>query len=303
MENQLSNVRIGNPTSSEIVALTSFGKPGSRDMTPEELAEHRLKNPKSKATKIQTPPGPGAPFFKYVKDCRIERMYKKSLDPSGDIFAFAWGKLCEKIVHEKLGLGYVFQSQDTIEHKTIKGWYGTPDGFKNPVFLKVKDHWILHTTDIVTEIKCPISIGGFDDLVRPLYEFDGFNVTGKREISGNEAIQQIRKASKEGEKYYWQIVSNACITGATKAELIVYMPYFDELDEIYAYNNDLAEPFYIVGRRLPHELPFLHRDIGIDNINIIAFDVPQEDKDFLTSRVEMCIKLIDAKEDAHNECE
>ena len=86
--------------------------------------------------------------------------------------------------------------------------------------------------DTITDIKCPLTRKGFYNLIKRLYTFDGFDATPKEEVNGNEIIQLIRNDSKEGEKYYWQLVSNACITKSKYAELIVFMPYFEQLEEI-----------------------------------------------------------------------
>lgn len=288
MGNKLSNIRIGAVSSSEIVALTSMSSEW-RDMTPKELEAWKKDNPKSKATKMRVD-SPGAPFHSYVEDCRIERFFLDEIDSTADVFSFAWGKLCELIVHEKLPRDYSFQSDVTIPHSEIDGWVGTPDGFKDIYVWKDFDGVQVGIKAVtVTDIKCPSSKRGFYNLIRDLYTFDGFTVTKKENVNGDEIIQLIRNRSKEGEKYYWQLVSNACIVDAEYAELIVYMPYYEDLDVIQAYNTELDEPFYIVNRKLNSELPYIMKETGIDDLNIIRFKVPQEDKDFLTGRVKLAI--------------
>jgi hypothetical protein len=251
----LSNIRIGRCTSSDIVALTSNGR--------------------SKGE-------PGAPFFTYVEECRMERFFKQRLENSVEVMAFSWGKLCEKIVHDSLGFKYQFQSDVTFEHPKFPEWVGTPDG-KIEVDKKV---------DTITDIKCPLTRKAFYNLVKDLYDFDGLNVSKKKTINGNEIIQSIRKQSKEGEKYYWQLVSNASILKARYAELIVFMPYYEELEQIKLYNSQLAEPFWLVGRAKEDELPYIYKESGIQNINVIRFEVPVEDKMFLENRVKLAIELI-----------
>lgn len=255
----LSNVRIGRITSSEIVALTKSGR-----------AKGEL----------------GAPFYTYVKECIMERFFKQNLENKVEVLAFSWGKLCENIVHDLLGLEYEFHSDVTFIHKKIKEWVGSPDGSKSK---EVLDKPVI---DTVTEIKCPLTRKAFYNLVSHLYDFDGLTVTKKKNIDGNDIIQAIRNESTEGEKYYWQIVSNACIMGAKFGELIVFMPYYEELELIHEFNNKLEESFWYVARAKEGELPFIYKESGIENINIIRFEIPLEDKKFLEERVQKAIDLI-----------
>lgn len=285
----LSNKRTGMITSSEIVALTSNG---SRTMTDEEQAAYKLENPKGRRTTIDSP---GAPFYTYVEECIMERFFKHSLENDTEVKAMQWGKLCEIIVHNKLPNDYIMQSEDTEIHPIYPEWRGTPDGKKMITTVILNEdgtHTVESHTDTVTDIKCPLSRKGFYNLINRLYHFDGLDVVKKANIDGDEIIQLIRKDSKEGEKYYWQLVSNACILDAKYAELIVFMPYYEELEEISLYNSQLEDPFWLVARAKDGELPYIDKELGIENINIIRFQVPQADKDFLTSRVLMAIEEI-----------
>jgi hypothetical protein len=252
---ELSNIRIGNITSSEIVALTSNGR---------------------------TKDSFGTPFYTYVEECIMERFFKHKLENETDVKAFSWGKLCEIIVHDKLPNSYIMQSEITYQHPTIKEWCGTPDG-------RVDINGIC---DTITDIKCPLTRKGFYNLVKFLYDFDGLTVTKKSNIDGNNIIQKIRTQSKDGEKYYWQLVSNAIILNAKYAELIVFIPFFEELEEIKDYNRTLDIPYWLIENAKEGQLPYIYKESGIENINIIRFEVPQSDKDFLTSRVESAIELI-----------
>ena len=251
----LSNKRIGNVTSSVIVALTTNGR--AKDTF-------------------------GIPFYNYVEECIMERFFKNNLENENEVKAFSWGKLCELIVHDKLSMDYIMQSEETEVHPEISEWCGTPDG------IKMKNGIV----DTITDIKCPLTRKGFYNLVKNLYDFDGINVSKKEKVNGDEIIQLIRNQSKEGEKYYWQLVSNACILGAKFAELIVFMPYFEEIEEIKEYNRSLENPYFAIEYAKENELPFIYKESGIENINIIRFEVIEEDKTFLTERVKSAIELI-----------
>ena len=255
----LSNIRIGNITSSEIVALTSNGRASGTY---------------------------GVPFYTYVEECIMERFFKHKLENENDVKAFSWGKLSEIIVHDLLPLDYTMQSEVTYQHETIKEWCGTPDG-------TIQKNKIIET---VTDIKCPLTRKAFYNLVKFLYDFDGLKVKKKKDIDGNSIIQKIRSNSRDGEKYYWQLVSNAIILNAKYAELIVFMPYFEDIEVIKEYNRTLDEPYWLVERAKEGELPYIYKESGIENINIIRFEVPQSDKDFLTERVLKAIELINKNE-------
>lgn len=252
----LSNIRVGNITSSEIVMLTSNGR---------------------------TKDSFGAPFYTYVDECIMERFFKHKLENETDVKAFSWGKLCEVVVHDALPSDYILQSEITYQHPTIKEWCGTPDG------TVLNDNLEVET---VSDIKCPLTRKGFYNLVKFLYDFDGVNVSKKENINGNDVIQQIRENSKDGEKYYWQLVSNAIILNAKYAELIVFMPYKEDLQSIKDYNYSLDEPYWLVERAKEGELPYIYKESGIENINIIRFEIPEIDKTFLESRVLSAIELI-----------
>lgn len=272
----LSNKRIGNITSSEIVALTTNGR---RDMTDEEIIEYKKENPKGTRKTID---GFGAPFFTYIEECVMERFFKNNLENENEVKAFSWGKLCELIVHDKLSNDYIMKSEITEVHPEYSEWCGTPDG------IKLKNGIV----DTITDIKCPLTRKGFYNLIKNLYDFDGIIVSKKEHVNGNEIIQLVRSQSKEGEKYYWQLVSNSCILNAKYAELIVFMPYFEEIEEIKEYNRNLEKPYFAIEYAKENELPFIYKESGIDNINIIRFEVPESDKEFLKSRVKAAIELI-----------
>lgn len=251
----LSNKRIGRITSSEIVALTSNDRSGKE---------------------------PGAPFYTYVEERVMMRFFKRRLEKDVETLPMAWGKLCEKVVHDMLPFKYTMQSEISYIHERYDEWLGTPDGT-----IKVDGK-----VDTITDIKCPSSLKAFYNLVSGLYDFDGVEVKKKTIVDGNELIKSIRKNSKEGEKYYWQLVSNACIMKAKFAELIVFVPYYEQLEEIKIYNSSLDEPYWSVERAKIDELPYIYEESGIENLNIIRFEIPLEDKIFLEQRVKKAIELI-----------
>lgn len=206
--------------------------------------------------------GFGAPALTYIEETNMERLLGRSLTTEVDARATSWGKLQEPRVFDKLGLEYKLSSQETIAHPTIPFWVGSPDGSK------------INTT---ADFKAPLTLKSFCQLVQPLYE--GLN--------GMEAMNRVREDHKDGEKFYWQIVSNAILQGNDFGELIGYMPYFSELEEIriMARTHEQKKKYQWVDYASDDELPYLLDGGYYQNLNIIRFEIPAADKKFLTDCV------------------
>lgn len=204
----------------------------------------------------------GAPALDYIETRDMERGLHRSISQSMSSRETSWGHLCELYLFDQLGLDYNLVSQETIVHPTIPTWAGSPDGKR----------FIAEPT--VFDAKCPFTLKSFCTLVKSWRK---------------GGIDLIRKNHKEGDKYYWQLVSNAILTDSTHAELIVFAPYKDELDKIRILAMDA--PPEVAGRykwldyASDSELPYLVRDGEYKNINIMRFPVPQADKDALTDAV------------------
>jgi hypothetical protein len=216
----------------------------------------------------------------------MERRLGRSLTDESNARPLSWGKLLEPQVFDLLGLEYRFTAQDSIVHPEIPYWAGSPDGY---------------TDDAVVDMKCPLTLKSFCRLVHPLYEKELHmtEVNGVWVYDGNKAINWVRENHKDGEKYYWQLVSNACLLNKQFAELIVYMPYKSELPAVkllaQSTPGDIISKYYWIAMAGPDDLPFLIEGGFYKNINIIRFEVPQADKDLLKQRVlqggEMLIEM------------
>ncbi len=245
--------RIGNFTSSEIVAL--------------------LKEGKVKGTF-------GAPALTYIEETNMERRLGRSLTDEMSAKPLTWGKLIEMRVFDLLGMEYILSSTETTLHPSINYWAGSKDGLK------------MDEGRTVIDIKAPITLKSFCQLVQPLY--DG--------LEGMEAMNAVRDNHKDGDKYYWQLVSNSILENTKFAELIVYMPYKSELEDIklMAGNvpGDKLHQHYWIAMANEGELPFINDGGYYKNVNVIRFEVPQSDKDLLTEKVKLAGKnLIDSKND------
>ena len=136
----------------------------------------------------------------------------------------------------------------------------------------------------------------FCQLVDPLYNG----------ITGNAAMDAIRfgwidgmgieqKKHDDGETYYWQIVSNSILLNCKYGELIIFVPYRSQLEEIRELTQNYSgdqNPIAWINFAGDKSLPYLPDDGYYTNINIIRFEIPQSDKDSLTERVKEAGKLL-----------
>lgn len=242
-----NKLRIGNFTSSEIVALTSKDRSGK---------------------------GFGKPALTYIEETNMERRLDRSLTDEVNARPLIWGKLLEPRVFDLIGLEYMLTSQDTSRHPSIPYWAGSKDGIKHD------------EGETVMDIKCPMTLKSFCQLVDPLYAG----------LTGMDAMNAIRENHKDGEKYYWQLVSNACIENTKYAELIVYMPYFSELSDIRMMAHNVSglesSKHYWIAMANDDELPFIKEDGYYKNINIVRFEVPSSDKKLLTELVKKAGEML-----------
>ncbi len=267
---QKSKLRNGNITSSEVVNLLSTG---SRDMTEEELAQYKKDNPGSRKKTIECWPGKAA--ITYLNQCNMERRLGRSLDNELDAKPTNWGKFVEILLFKLLDGDYTYNSNDTLVHPDFDYWVGTPDGFK------------LTENKTVIDAKCPFTLESFCKLVGPLYNgFEGMDAMNALREGYTDKTGLFQPAHPDAEKYYWQLVSNACIDDCSHAELIIYCPYESELSVIQAAAAQSGEPMaYFIANGSKKSLPYIPDDGFYQNINIISFEIPQSDKYFLTETV------------------
>lgn len=250
-------IRNGNFNSSEIFALTKMDRSG-KDW--------------------------GEPALTFIEETNYERMLGRAITDKVQARPLSWGNLVEGRVFSLLGPEYILSSGQTDQHPEIDCWVGSKDGIK-----KDKGHTVF-------DIKSPLTLTSFCRLVTPL-------ILG---LTGLEAMNAIRvgyekngatyKNHKDGDKFYWQLVSNACITGAKYAELIPYMPYKEELDDIRmmamnASGEDIGKYSWINFAR-EDELPFIKEGGKYKNMNVIRFEVPVKDKELLKAYVLKASKLL-----------
>jgi hypothetical protein len=252
-------IRIGNFNSSTIVALTAKG---SRPMNALELAAHKEQFPKSQKRNIECWPGSGA--ITYIAERNMERRLRRSLTQQSNAKPLVWGNLLERRAFKLLDTSYILVSQETIQHPKYRSWTGSPDGFNS------------EGKTAVIDIKCPMTLKSFCQFV------DAWKKGG---------ISAIREAHEDGEKYYWQLVSNACLTKCKFAELIIYMPYKSELDAIRYMAEGNPDCYWIMSSQ-DDELPWLPDGGYYKNVNIMRFEIPVEDKKLLEHYVSEGSKML-----------
>lgn len=204
--------------------------------------------------------GFGVPALTYIEERNMARRLGRSLTTETNARPTTWGKCIEPFAYRKTGFDYELVSDVTITHPDIPYWCGSPD---------------LIGANLVGDIKCPMTLKSFCQLV------DG----------GAEGIESVRANHSDGEKYYWQLVSNAILTNSDFAELIVYVPYRSDLNEIRLMAMDDAR-FKWIEYADDYELPWLIEGGHYSDLNIIHFAVPQSDKDELTRCVLEAGKLL-----------
>lgn len=252
--------RIEHFTSSEIHRL--IGK-GSRKMTDKELVEWLILNPKSKARTTKSYDTPDAPFLTYVEEKQIEGRLNRCVGVDAYTQPMAWGQFLEKYVFNMLGIEYLITSKETDKHPTIKHWSGSKD--------------LIVPGKKISELKCyqPKKFAQYTDVIM-----------AKNLVSLRENFSQE----------YWQLVSNAIINKVDYTEAISFMPYESELENIremaYNYEDHDQWKYRFIAENDKASLPYLPDGGYYKNLNMFEFKVPQEDKDILTQRVKMAIKLL-----------
>lgn len=267
-------MRVGNCTSSEIVALVNYGK---RDMNAEELAQRPVKGVGSKTTTIEDENLFSVGGLTYLNQCNMERRLQRSLTDESRAKPLTWGSLGEKRVFDILGTEYRLCSHETLKHPEIDYWLGSPDAEK------------FDAGKTIVDVKCPFTLTSFCNLV------DDYVVNGEVVHKGG-TIEAVMNNHSDGLKYFWQLVSNGIITGSQFAELIVYMPYQHELEDLreLARNSDegIQSKFAWINYATDDELPFLIEGGFYKNINIIRFEIPRTAKDLLKQRLLLAGKYL-----------
>lgn len=209
---------------------------------------------------------PSVQTERYIEEKRMERRLGRSLNSDISARPTIWGSVVEKRLYSLLDpFEYEYCSNQTVTHPEINVWAGTPD------FL---------TKERVCDGKCPYTLKSFC------------------EMADIAIANDAEKLKSDVPEYYWQLVSNAILTGRKQAELIIYCPYKSELDAIRDMVND-ADDFdqnkvaWIYFSN-DEDLPYLIDGQYYNNKYSLVFDVPSEDVESLTSAVLEASKKLEA---------
>ncbi len=201
-------------------------------------------------------------FYTYVEEVYLTRKMGRSVNTEVKTQPMKWGSLMEVVLFNKIGLNYKMAHKSTLEHPEHGDfWSGTPD---------LIEKGVKHG-----EIKA--------------FQPKHFAQLSLALLSENTEV--IKEKEKE---VYWQAVSNALILGVEKAEIIAYMPYKSELEQIIddVENSNFLErngldptDYYFLSTANIESLPYLPDDSPMSSINMFEFEVPKHDVEFLTERV------------------
>lgn len=229
-------------------------------MTPEELVAFKEANPKSRVTTIED--GFSIAGESYIQEKVFESRFETTLDTAPYNEAMSWGHLMEHYVYNLIGFEYRLASKDTLVHPKYDFWAGTPDCIKKAGKVDYA----------ISEIKCygKKKFALYVDCMKK----------GDLELFKAEFPQE-----------YWQIVSNACITGLDYGEALAFMPYRSQYEEIkeIAENMEGSDiwKYRFITEKSINDLNFLPDDGYYDSINRFEFKIPRIDKMELTNRIRL----------------
>ena len=209
----------------------------------------------------------------YIKEKSYEVRLGQNLDSNQSSKATSWGNVVEAYAYSKIKSDDLeptarIASDKRRKHPSLM-WTGASD-FENDT--------------LVGDIKCPFTRKSFCEQV-DIYE----------EVR-NGNIEAFKAAKPE---YYWQLVSNCILANKDFAMAVVYCPKEDDVLEILSesnleYDANHSESLNQAKEKVKwltlEETPYLKNDCAYSDINSVKFKIPQDDKDFLTERVELAQK-------------
>ena len=216
---------------------------------------------------------PSSAFYMYIDDVKCEIILNRSSNVEVNTKPLKYGSLMEIVLFQKeeIGLEYSMVNKATIKHSKIKHFAGTPDLIQKGVK--------------VGEIKC-------------------FYPKNFAKLSLCLLSKDIVKIKKEFPSVYWQVVSNAILCNVKKAEIIVYMPYKKEIEQILKDiedtnllegNNLNPSDYYFMTYDSIETLPYLPENSSLKNINRFEFEVPNEDIILLKERLKEANEILDSE--------
>lgn len=215
--------------------------------------------------------GFGAGAITYIKERIAEFELGRGVEKDVYTQDMAWGKLWERYVNSILGFEYEMIIDKTTVHPNYPFWSGSQD------FNKHIDG------GCISELKC--------------YQLKKFHSYSRCLIK-----QDIQLLKENFKQEYWQIVSNSCINNTKYGEAIAFMPTQKEVEEMrerLEYTDYIVKElkddewkYRFIWEKDLYDLPFIPEHSDFPSMIKFQFEVPQEDKELLTERVEKAIELI-----------
>ncbi len=200
--------------------------------------------------------------FSYIEETNMERRLGRPVDLETDARPLGWGRCCEPIAFDLLPTEYTLCSDQTLPHPDIDFLVGSPDAT---------------TVDACADLKCPMTPKSFCQMVDPYYE-DG------KLIHDALTIEAVRANHKDGDKFFYQILSNAIITKKKTGRLIVFMPYEEEIETIRQ-SIEGNPDYYWLWMADKAKLPYLIKGLHYQNVNVIEFPIMDRDVHAFETRV------------------
>lgn len=208
---------------------------------------------------------PSSAFYTYVEEVFSEHLLDADASVKVDVKAMRWGKLMEVVAVDLLfpdSFDIHYDSEEPIINKDNPFHAGTPDFING---------------DTVGEVKC--------------YYNKKFALLTHCINQKNVDLFRNKFPSE-----YYQIVSNSILTGCKYGMIVTFLPKDETLNRVMDW---ISDPKWLENKKLSPDyvfmtddydkghLPCLGENAKIDQLNTFKFEVPQEDKDFLTERVEL----------------
>lgn len=215
----------------------------------------------------------------YIEEKLHEYQAGRRIQNEHDSKPTTWGSWCENYVFtEYLQLkGYSIDSKNVLNYKgehnpLLEKYYaGSPD---------------ICADDVVGDIKCPFTIKTY---------LTALNC---------ETITELRDKLKDGDKYYWQLISNAILTGKNKCLLYFWIPKgykakgeeeseVERIHELMRHddtNNAIKWSMWCETSILPSI-----NNPNTPNIKLFEFNATEKDKEFLATRILLASEILDKK--------
>lgn len=217
----------------------------------------------------------GQPGYTYIEEKKMELKLGRQLQQEVFSRAISWGKFVQhRVTNTLLDTGCKPTKDIRRAHKTISNWTGAEDYIRTKHIEYGELNQDVAATLIVGEVKC--------------FELKNFCKVHEAASFGYQALKE------ECPEVFWQLVSNSILNDTSKAELCLYVPYKKELKAIKdeARETGRDDLRWLAYNTEDDALPYLIEGGHYKNLTTFQFDILESDKQILTDRVQIAIKLL-----------